>query len=465
VAVLPFENVGESADNDHVCDGLSEEIRNALAHTGQVPVIARTSSFQFRSHCRDVREIGRLLAVTHLVEGSVRRTGEYISVTAQLIDTASGRQVWSNIYDREVDELFALQHDIALDIADHIGSVLGEQRPKSAQLRSMRASRKASPEAHQFYLRGMQLLAGTSPLPIEQAAGCFDRAIALDEEYADAWAAKGRALFCLGRPSYGHPHIPAAVYPGAIAAYRRALELEPEHPFAMGGLGVTLINHEFKWAEGMQLIRESLARNPNDAALLSTQGGLLKAMGMDGADEALNRAYRLDPFSIVPMTFFSGSLYQEGRIEDALTLIENSLIGNRDSYAPNHYAAVFNLLLGRFDAVAAHLRVLRQVAHPVDLTLDDLGWIIEYFQQETPIPWEEFWERVPNERLSYLAFHTWLPDEHAMVKAIDLAIEQRHPELFMVLFGPKPPLLPEADWERMRDITGVSHVSGLTTIA
>ena len=126
----------------------------------------------------------------------------------------------------------------------------------------MTARHTANLEAYDLYLKGMQMLTSTSPVPIEQAAGYFDRAIALDGDYADAWAAKGRALHVLGRPGYGHSHIPASVYPDAIAAYRRALEIEPGHAFAMGWLGVALMLNDFKWAEGMQLLKQSLATTP-----------------------------------------------------------------------------------------------------------------------------------------------------------------------------------------------------------
>ncbi len=465
VAVLPFENMSGDIDSDYFSDGMSEEILNALANANRMPVISRTSSFRFRGQNRDLKEIGRLLGVTHVLEGSVRRAQGRACVTVQLIDAASDRHVWSDVYDREIGGLFALQHAIAGDIVEHINEVI---QPPASKLQPMWARRTGSMEAYEYFLRGMQKLACRSPLPIEQAPGYFDQALALDSHYADAWAAKGRALYVLARPSFGHPHIPASVFPGAIACYRKALDIEPGHVFAMGWLGVALIHHEFNWAEGMQLLRQSIERNPNDAELLSVYGSYLDVMNKKNADEVLDRAYRLDPFNIVPIAIKAFSLLKAGRVLDALTLAENGLIGNRDEYAPNHYVAIINLLLGRLDAAQEHLQKARQVAHPIDLTLDSLGWLIDSQRSGVPFPWDEWWQRAQVERLGYLALHGWVnewPDEAAMVRAFDLAIEQRHYEVLGMLFGPRPKQMPEEDWQRIRRTTGVSQCSGLASVA
>jgi len=307
----------------------------------------------------------------------------------------------------------------------------------------------------------MQMLMGASPATREKAGGYFDQAIALDGEYADAWAAKGRAMHVLGRPNHGHPHIPASVYPYAIAAYRRALEIEPGHAFATGWLGVALMHNDFKWAEGMELLKQSLAHNPNDAAMLSVYGLYMRLMRIEGSEAVLDRAYRLDPFGIVPIRIRALSLlYVEGRSLDALTVAETSLIGDREGYLPNSFAAMFNLVVGRLDAAEEHTHKARLVAHPVDLSLDVMGWIIDSHRGEGPLPWVEIWERVQTERLSYLALLglvvEW-EDEKAMVRAFDLAIEQRHEEAWPIFFGPKPPLMPQADWRRMKEITGVTQ--------
>jgi TolB-like protein/DNA-binding winged helix-turn-helix (wHTH) protein len=464
IAVLPFVNMSSDPENEYFSDGMSEEILNALANTNRLPVIARTSSFQFKNDNRDVKEIGRMLGVTHILEGSVRRADESVRVTAQLIDAITGMHLWSDVYQRDWSDIFVLQDELTRSIVDQVTDALGDkpvtlkENPPGADFMTMR--RTENLEAYELYLKGMQMLASTNPKPIEESVRYFDQAIALDPEYADAWAGRGRAIYVLGRPSYGHSHIPAAVYPVAITAFTRALEIDPEHAFAMGWLGMALIHSEYRWTEGMQLLKRSLELNPNDAGLLSVYGSLMKTMQMEGADDVLNRAYRLDPFGIVPITLRAFGHAQDDRMLDALTVMETSLIGDRDGYAPNSYVAFFNTPLGRYDAVEKHYKKAREVAHPVDLNLDRGEWTIATLRDQRDFPWEEFWARGKTERLNWLvltgATIGW-KDQESMIRAYDLTIDQRHPELLPLFFGPAPPGMPEADWKRMQETTGVTR--------
>jgi TolB-like protein/DNA-binding winged helix-turn-helix (wHTH) protein/Flp pilus assembly protein TadD len=464
IAVLPFVNMSSDPENEYLSDGMSEEVINALARINRLPVIARTSSFQFKGQNTDVKEIGRLLGVTHVLEGSVRKWDESIRLTVQLIDAATGTHIWSGVYQRQLSHIFVMQNEITTHIVDQIAMALGDEiAPLPNELPTvefMKAHPTSNLEAYELYLKGVQMATSTSPALIEQAGGYFDRAIALDENYADAWAAKGRALHMLGRPNYGHPHIPASVYPDAIAAFRRALEIDPGHAFAMGWLGVALMQNDYQWVEGMRMMEKSLARNPNDAALLAAYGWYLDSMQLNGADEVVQRAFRLDPYGIIPIVIRALQLRRDGRLLDAAALIETSLIGDREGYAPNYYSAVYNMAMGRLDAAEQRLQKARQVAHPVDLTLDALRWAIDYLRGKSPLPLAEGGERIQTERLSGLS-DSWKigewADEQSVVAVIDLAIEQRHSELISILFSPKPPLVPEAEWVRIKDITGVTE--------
>jgi hypothetical protein len=141
-------------------------------------------------------------------------------------------------------------------------------------------------------------------------------------------------------------------------------------------------------------------------------------------------------------------------------VMETSLIGDRDGYAPNYYVGFFNVALGRLDVAEKHYHKARLVAHPVDLNLDFQRWLIDSLRGGYAIPWAELWERAQTERWNFVVVTglvvEW-EDEQAMVKAYDLTIEQRHPELLPLFFGLKPPLMPAADWRRMKDITGVTQ--------
>ncbi|MEH6571208.1 MAG: winged helix-turn-helix domain-containing protein [Halioglobus sp.] len=475
VAVLPFVNMSNDPANEYFSDGISEEILNALANTNRIPVIARTSSFQFKGQAKDIKEIGRLLSVSHVLEGSVRRAGGNVRVTVQLIDTASGVHVWSNVYQRELRDIFLLQNTITQDIVDQIGIVLGNEfaTPGNnlAGAESITAHRTASIEAYDLYLKGMQMLASTDPIPSEQATGYFDRAIALDADYADAWAAKGRATHLLAWGNLGHPQIPAVVYPDAISAYRKALEIEPQHASALGWLGELLMLNDFKWAQGLQLMKQSLAINPNDAAILSKYGIYMEKMNLEGSQEILERAFHLDPFGVTPTLARANHLARAGRWQDAAVVAETVLVGNRDGYAPNSYAAMFNLgaaLLNaadehiresRLDAAEEQVRKARLVGHPVDFSLDYMEMAIDGVRNNTRLPWAKILDRAQTEHLNrlliYALYEPW-KDSKMMVAAFDLAIEQRDNDICGVFFGPKPPRLPDADWQRMKQITGVT---------
>ena len=462
VAVLPFLNLSSDADNDYFSDGISTEIINALARTGRLPVIARSSSFQFRGTDHDVREIGRRLGVSHVLEGSVRRAGESVRLTAQLSDTGSGQLIWSEVYQRELSDIFALQQEVAADIVGQVYVALGygpaalRAEPMAVDFGTHRGT--ANPEAYELYLQGVALLNSDRPPLIDQAPAYFDRAIALDGDYADAWAMKGYALGVLGHFQWGASRIPASVYPESIAAFRKALEIEPRHAFATGYLGVLLMQNDFQWAEGMRLLEQGVTMNPNDAEMLSVYGFYLDTMHLPGAGEVLERAYRLDPFKIETRANLAVYLNRKGRRLEAAALAETLLTQDPEGYAANIYAAWLNLGLGRLDYAEERLRKARQVANPVDLNLDSMQWVIDYRRGKGWPPWEDVWARMQTENLSNAVLYRELDvDEEAIVALFELAIKQRQPALRSALFGPKPRAMPEAEWRRFKEITGVTR--------
>ena len=465
IAVLPFANMSDEADNEYFSDGISAEVINLLGRANRLPVISRNSSFQFKGQNRDIKEIGRLLGVTYVLEGSVRKADGRVRVTTQLIDTATGKQVWSGVYENELSDIFALQNKVAASIVAHIDSALGDgiapMPPSLPAMVPVRVRRTDSLEAYDLYLKGLQLLKSGNPIPIEQAAGYFDAAIALDEDYADAWAAKGLALYVLGRPGFGHPHIPAAVYPDAIAAFERALEIEPGHGEAAGWLGVTLIVNDYQWEEGMRLMKQSIAQNPSDAELLAVYALHLNIMHMEGAEEMLYRAFHLDPFGTIPIIIRARLLLDAGRLLDASALLKIGLMRNLDGYSANFHSAMLNILIGRLDAAEHNIDKAREMAHPEDLSLDSLQWIVNYKRSGEPLPSPaEILERMQTERLSFFEQRGWVVpwnDSETILAAFELGIEQRHPEMRVILFGPKPPPLAEADWQRLKAITGVAQ--------
>jgi adenylate cyclase len=219
VAILPFNDLSESRDQAYFCDGLAEEILNVLASIRDLRVASRTSSFRFRGGDADAREIGRALNVAAIMEGSVRKAGDHVRVTAQLIDAGSGYHLWSESYDRQLRDIFAIQGEIARNVARAL------QVSLTAALDVCRCDAPRDMRAYEFYLRGRQIQSVKSSDNWTKAPEMFRRAIALDPDYAQAHAglADSLAQLLLWRIVE-----PTGVLDEALAAARRALELAPQ---------------------------------------------------------------------------------------------------------------------------------------------------------------------------------------------------------------------------------------------
>ena len=182
IAVLPFSDMSQSKDQDYFCEGMAEEIINALAKIPGLKVTARISSFQFKNQSLDIREIGKRLGVATILEGSVRKAGERLRITSQLINVSDGYHLWSERFDRELRDVFEIQEEIAQAIVSALAVNLNPDQE------SVLKKQRANPEAYEFYLRGRTLLHRESKKNLEYAAGMFEKAITVDPNYAPAYA-------------------------------------------------------------------------------------------------------------------------------------------------------------------------------------------------------------------------------------------------------------------------------------
>src|SRR6185437_12354765 len=220
VAVLPFADLSETRDQDYFCDGLAEEILNALASIQNLRVASRTSSFRFRGHDEDARDIGRALNVAAIMEGSVRKAGDRVRVTAQLIDAGNGYHLWSENFDRKLEDIFAIQEEIACCVARALRVTLNRARDLSIERNAPRVM-----HAYELYLRGRQIQSVKSSDNWTKAPEMFRNAIALDPDYAQAHAGLADSLAQL---LIWRILQPQDVLDEALAAAKRALELAPE---------------------------------------------------------------------------------------------------------------------------------------------------------------------------------------------------------------------------------------------
>ncbi len=231
IAILPFMNMSDDAKQTYFCDGIAEEIINALTHVGKIRVVSRTSSFAFRDSKEDARKIGRKLGVQSLLEGSVQKAGNRLRITTQLVDVADGYHLWSERFDRELEDVFAIQDEIARNVVDALKVTLTDT--EKAALEKVPTT---DMEAYDFYIRGKQHYYGMDKKSLDLARNLFTSAIIRDPNYALAYCGLSD---CYSMVLTFHDTDKANVE-NALTASRRALELDGELAEAHASVGLAL---------------------------------------------------------------------------------------------------------------------------------------------------------------------------------------------------------------------------------
>jgi adenylate cyclase len=286
IAVLPFVDMSEKKDQEYFADGMAEEIIDLLVKTPGLKVISRTSSFQFKGKTEDLRAIGTQLGVAYVLEGSVRKSGDRVRVTAQLIDVSDGAHRWSESYDRNLVDVLKVQDEISLGLVRALQVSIGADEPK------LRPTLK-SVEGYSLYLRGRLAYDRLDKAGYDQAASYFRQAMQLEPEsaLAPAWLAY---LYCWGAAS-GFVQ-PGTAYEEARRYAEISLSLDPQSELAMGALGLVQIEHDWDWAAGAAELDRALALAPGNARILALHSVAPTALGQwDAAVRDLNASLALDP--------------------------------------------------------------------------------------------------------------------------------------------------------------------------
>ena len=330
IAVLPFENLSDDKNTAYFSDGITEEILNALAQIPNLKVAARRSAFQFKGNDLDLHKIGQLLGVAHILEGSLQKVGDQVRINVQLVDVQNGLQTWSEKYDRKLDNVFAVEDEIAKTIATKLRVQLtgGAGQPLVVDSTN-------NPQAHELYLRGLTLLAARGPGLI-QASDLFQQAVKLDANYAQAWGAF--ALTQLLLPSYQLDSFEAAL-PRGEAAAQRALSLDPNT--ASANVAVGLANTiRFRWPEADQAFRRALVLAPADAEAINQYAQFLSTVGqLEPALREIERAEQLDPLSPIIGVIHAGALDSLKRDGAAEAQIKKTLAAYPEFRAAQAWAA------------------------------------------------------------------------------------------------------------------------------
>lgn len=453
IAVLPFVDLSQTKDQEYFCDGMSEEILNALARIEGLRVVARTSSFSFKGTNTDVSEVGKKLKVGNVLEGSLRREGNRIRITTQLVSARDGFQVWSETYEREAGGVFALQDEITRAIVEALKIKLAIALPVHEQRNT---------EAYDLYLQGLYLSNKGSEQELRQALALFERALAKDPTLARAWTGIAKVWFFLADVYVK----PLEAYPASRAAALKAIALDDKDAEAHCYLGEA--KRILDWdltGEDVELKR-ALQLDPNSApvhlflALLPLFRGDIK----DGLGLVLE-AEKLDPLSPIISYVATAAYLADNRVDEAITE------GQRTQQLDPHYFYLDSNLAAAYrekgnfaEAIALYTKVQEERRFPSS------GLAVTYARMSQQSEARKILDQLLRERetryvssQTIAAVYVALGEKEEAFRWLERAASEHSGTLQWIAFLPEFGVLrPDARFPRFLRRIGVSHGSVLT---
>jgi TolB-like protein/DNA-binding winged helix-turn-helix (wHTH) protein/Flp pilus assembly protein TadD len=319
IAVLPFADLSPGKDQEYFSDGLTEELINDLAKVPELKVVARSSAFQFKGQHEDLRAVGRKLGVANVLEGSVRKEGSQVRITAELTKVDDGFQLWSETYDREVSHLFAAQDEIARAVATALQAKLLNASDASLPT----SSHTTNSEAYQAYLQGQYFIArGQDREDLTKALAYADQAIKLDADYAPAWAQRSQVLERLAR--VGLIDINDG-FRRARESADKAISLDPGSATAYMTLALVQMNHDWDWEAADASLKKAAMLEPGSAAIFGNRAYLARLLGrMEEAVALYQQAIALDPLRANYHLALGYGLYFVDRNAEALAALQKA---------------------------------------------------------------------------------------------------------------------------------------------
>jgi adenylate cyclase len=357
IAVLPFNNMSGDPEQEYFSDGITEDIITDLSKVGGLMVIARNSSFTYKGRSVDIRNVGRELGVRSVLEGSIRRAGNRVRITAQLIDAATGGHVWADRYDRDLTDIFAVQDEVTRQIVDALKVKLtpGEEA-------RIADNPTDSIDAHDLFLRGREILVGhiTRRESYERARGLFERAIALDPAYGAAYAGLAMAHHLAFNNTWTDD--PEATRRRAAELAVKAVALAPNDAFAHYVVGVTA-GFDKDFVRGKAAAAKALSLNPNFAGALGSLGANEIFSGHAAAAiPYFERAVRLDPATASQYLHFLGLAYfMLGNYETAAAHFRERILMTPETDLSRVLLAAALGHLGHFDEAKKFWRELKEI--------------------------------------------------------------------------------------------------------
>jgi adenylate cyclase len=415
IAVLPFENMSADPEQEYFSDGISEELLNILAQIPELRVISRTSTFSFKGQNLEIREIAKRLNVAHVLEGSVRRSGNKLRITAQLIQARDGFHLWSNSYDRDVGDVFAIQDEIALAISNALKLTLsvGDE-----------TNREKSSEAYTAYLKGRYLFNMRTADSFQGAKEQFERAIEIDSDYALAYSGLADTYQLLA--AYRYMSTTDARPLQRAAAYK-ALQLDESSAEAHVSVGAVLAIHDWDWKGAARELKRAIEINPNYALALQWYGSALAIIGDPGHLEMMQRAYAANPVSLRTNVDLGLAYYFNEEYETAISQLRSTLELAPDFLAANGVLGLALVETGEYEEAIAEIQ--KGAGGGLSLWL---GYAYAKAGREDDAmtvltSWQERWEESQHGAVEIALIHTGLGNIDSAFEWINKGIDARAP--------------------------------------
>jgi len=456
IAVLPFTNMSADKENEYFSDGLAEEIINALTHIPGLKVTARTSAFAFRGKEQDIRKIAQALDVRTILEGSVRRAGNRIRVMAQLINAANGYHLWSERYDREMSDVFAIQDEIAQAIAAALQVTL------SGESVTVRRYTPRLP-AYEAYLKALYYAQKLTPESMSRSRDCFEEAILLEPEFALAHSAFGNYFAQLA--IYGL--LPAhEAMPRVRIEARKALDIDPSLPEAHAMLGLVAALYDYDWTEAGRRFQLATACEPVSAQVRYYYGFyyLFTVGRYKEAVEQQERARKEDPLNLLSRVQLAPSLRAAGRYADALSELHKVRQLDENFWPLSFLLGIVHASQGNFAEAAPYAEKAYSLAPWMTV---NIGLFAAMLKRTGDVKWSDelLQKLLPGEAyaapLGLAHFYLYSGELDKAIDWSEKAIEQRQPAVLFFLNVHVQQLRSSPRWPGLARLLNLPSTTGL----
>jgi len=445
IAVLPFTDMSADRDQEYFSDGLAEEMLNLLAKVPGLQVASRTSAFSFKGKQEDIREIAEKLCVKHVLEGSVRKAGDQLRITAQLIKAQDGYHLWSETYDRPMANVFAIQDEIARAVVESLRPQLLGETP---------VVQETSSDAYNLYLQALHLRRQRTPDSLDKAVEYLERAVDIDPEYAPAWSLLS-AIYAMrgGSSQAGWEEGVAA----SRKALKRALELDSEDAGAWISQSQLKSYYEWDWEGARSDLERARALAPGNGDVYVAQARLARSEGRLEESVALcDQAIALDPLDQDARSDRARALYYLGRLDESEAAFRNLMALN-----PNHHNAAG--FLDRIEAVRGNVdRALSQLSGSYAPFWSEFNWLLVAYRYRRTAECEERLAAFKAENAREGAFQiaelfAYADEVDEAFKWLEVAVQTRDPGLTDELLSTETMLGLHSDarWEALVDKLGL----------